>query len=368
MTGIGIPLASFFPVTLQNRGISVMTEIKNETVLVVGATGFLGPALVEELSIAGFKVVCGVRNLKKAASQLPFANVSFLKIDLNRDLDSQVWLPRLQEHNISRVVNNVGIATSLGGQSLENVNILAPLALFKAMQTHTEQQQIDTQSSVFPKVIQISTTGVEWPDCEDFPYPASKLKLDKALSGLTDLSSIIIRPNVIYEPARGHLLLEQIARMPINFTIGNSAIQPVHCRELAIGVARLLQKELATTKTILRATGPVPLTWKEIFENAANSLGKKYICSCSVPLKLAQFVTMMIQQLPEKILIRLGILSKMDPATMVMMTKGSTGSNKDWIQATNLQPIKLEECYQQFTRGSVAYATFIDSVRHSSGI
>jgi hypothetical protein len=108
------------------------------------------------------------------------------------------------------------------------------------------------------------------------------------------------------------------------------------------------------------------MTWEEIFENSAAALGKTFFCSCSVPLRLAQFVTMIIQKLPEKLLIRLGILSKMDPETMLMMTKGSTGSNEEWLQATGLQPIKLEECYQQYKKGMRAYTAFIESTRQSS--
>jgi nucleoside-diphosphate-sugar epimerase len=342
-----------------------MTGKTKENILVVGATGFLGPALVEELLRAGFRVVCGVRNLDKAAIQLPFPDIRLLKVDLNRDLSPQLWLTRLQDHNIHRVVNNVGIATSFGGQSLENVNVLAPLALFKAMQIHGKRQQSDTRLLGTPQIIQISTTGADWPDCNTFPYPASKLRLDKALANLKDLSFIIIRPNVIYEPARGHLLLEQIARMPINFFIGNAKIQPIHCRELAIGVARLFKKSATGTNSILRATGPAVMTWEEIFEISAAALGKDFFCSCSVPLKLAQLVTMIIQKLPEKILIRLGILAKMDPETMLMMTKGSTGSNADWLQATDMHGIKLEECYQYYKKGKKAYTAFIEETRQS---
>lgn len=343
-----------------------MTENTRENILVVGATGFLGPALVEELLLAGFQVTCGVRNLKKAASQLPFPEIGYLEVDLNTDLDPDIWLTRLQEHNIDRIINNVGIATSFGGQSLENVNVLAPLALFKAMQSYLQQQELPAQSTALPRIIQISTTGVDWPDCEEFSYPASKRKVDKHLSGLKELSSIIIRPNIIYEPERGHLLLEQIARMPINFFVGNAQIQPIHCREIAIGVARLLTKNRGMAKTVLRASGPIPMTWEEIFTTAAAALGRDFFCRCSVPLILAQFVTKLIQKLPTRVLIRLGILSKMDPETMVMMTKGSTGSNADWLAATNLQPIRLEECYRNYKEGDKTYRAFIECIRRSS--
>ncbi len=341
-----------------------MTNPSGENILVVGATGFLGPALVEELSLAGFRVVCGVRNLQKAANQLNFPGISFLKVNLNTDLNSDVWLSRLQEHKINRVINNVGIATSFGNQSLDNVNVLAPLALFRAMQSHIKNPLFSGNQPVsIPRVIQISTTGVDWQDCNDFPYPASKLKMDEQLAELENLPYVIIRPNVIYEPERGHLLLEQIARIPINFFIGEENIQPIHCREIAIGATRLFRQNNKTCNTILRATGPTPMTWKEIFKTTSTALDKKYFCSCSVPLKVAQIVTILIQQLPTKLLIRFGILSKMDPEAMVMMTRGSTGCNNDWLKATHLLPIHLHECYREYGKGANVYHEFIEKIR-----
>jgi len=336
-----------------------------ERVLVVGATGFLGPSLVEELSRAGFHLICGVRNFEKAAKELPFPEVELLKVNLNTDLDSDLWYSRLREYKIDRIVNNVGIATSFGGQSLENVNVRAPIALFEAMRRYVGESKNSEQLSDKTEVIQISTTGVDWEDCSSFPYPSSKLKVDEYLSAMEGLNHIIVRPNVIYEPERGHLLLEQIAVMPVNFFIGHAQIQPVHCREVAIGVARLFCKQTHKTSGILRAVGPVPMTWEEIFEISAKALGKEYFCSCQIPLTVAQGVTMLIQTLPVIVLQRFGILSKMDPQTIVMMTRGSTGDNSEWLQATEMTGIRLDECYQAYARGHDAYNEFIQNARDS---
>ncbi len=345
-----------------------MAEDTGENILVVGATGFLGPALVEELSMAGFTVICGVRNLKKAARQLSFPGVQLLKVDFNTDLNPEIWLARLKEYDIDRVVNNVGIANCFGGQSLENVNVLAPLALFEAAQFFYGDHKSSAEKTTFARVIQISTTGVDWPDCDEFPYPASKRLLEEQLGRMGDLVHIIIRPNVIYEPERGHLLLEQIARIPAVFYIGHEQIQPVHCREIANGVARLLKRKAPVKQTLLRATCPTPMTWKEVFETSSTELGRRHICYCPVPLKIAQFVTMLIQKLPDNLLYRLGILSKMDPDTMLMMTKGSTGSNKEWLQATGLRSIRLDETYREYGKGTEAYASFIESIRNSVNV
>lgn len=340
-----------------------MTDRTEEKVLVVGATGFLGPALVEELALAGFQVICGVRNIKKAARQLDFPGVKFMEVDLNRDISPETWLSRLREHKVDRVVNNVGIANSFGGQSLENVNVLAPMAMFKATMRHLDDLEISLADGIIPRVIQISTTGVEWPDCSKFPYPASKLRVEEQLGRLAGLPHVIIRPNIIYEPERGHLLLEQIAKIPAVFYIGEALIQPIHCREVAIGVARLLTRKMQSKQATLRASGPEPMAWRQVFRASSDALGKTHICYCRVPLKLAQLATAIIQRLPKKILYRLGILSKMDPETMVMMTKGSTGSNRQWLNATGLQPIHLGETYRRYRKGADEYSDFIESIR-----
>jgi nucleoside-diphosphate-sugar epimerase len=342
-----------------------MVAASEATVLVVGATGFLGPALVEELSLAGFTVICGVRNILKAGRELNLPPEQLLKVDLNTDLKPDAWRPRLEKYSIDIVVNNVGIANCFGCQSLENVNVRAPLALFEAFDSYlqTTGRLVDDFSGA--RVIQISTTGVDWPDCDKFSYPASKRLLEEQLARFKNLPHIIVRPNVIYEPGRGHLLLERIAEIPVIFYIGHALIQPVHCREIAIGVARLLMKETTAKHTILRASGPVRMSWKEIFATSSAALGKKHICYCSIPLKLAQLTTMLLQKLPEKILHRFGILSKMDPETIIMMTKGSTGSNKEWLRTTGLQPVRLDETYREFKKGTEAYTAFIENIRNS---
>ncbi len=340
-----------------------MDDNHSKKILVVGATGFLGPVLVEELSLAGFQVVCAVRNLEKAARQLPFPGVAFCKVDMNCDLDSAVWLARLREHRIDIVVNNAGIANSFGDQSIENVNVQAPLALFKAMRRYQGERK---EASMGVRVVQISTTGVDWPDCDDFPYPASKKRLENLLAGMEDLPHVIIRPNVIYEPERGHLLLEQIAKIPFIFYIGHEEIQPIHSRELAIGMVRLLLNKGEIQQTMLRASGPTPMTWRQVFAMASAALEKSQICYCSIPLRLAQWVTGLIQLLPDKLLYQLGILSKMDAETMVMMTRGSTASNKEWLLATGLEPIRLEDTYRAYRKGAESYTAFIQEIRKGS--
>ncbi len=340
-----------------------MSEEPRKKILVVGATGFVGPALVDEFSRAGYHVICGVRNLDSAAQQLNFPHVEFLQVDLNEDLNPNTWLDRLRKYKIDGVVNNVGIANAFGGQSMENVNVNAPLALFEAVTFYCQENLEAGRQPQNVSVIQISTTGVDWPDCDAYRYPKSKKLIDESLLETSGLNFIIVRPNIIYEPGRGHLLLEQIVRLPVLTYIGSTKIQPIHCRELAIGVVRLMQNPYKASCSILLATGPEVLSWKEVFLKVSEALGLKHGIFFRVPLLIGQLFTNCIQYLPERLLHRLGILSKMDNDTIEMMTKGSTGDNSEWLEKTSLQPMYIFDTYKNLSSSPESYEKYIQSIR-----
>jgi len=295
-------------------------------VLIIGATGFIGPALVEEFSRAGFEVVCGVRNLKIGSRQLSFPNVELIHVDLNNDIDRDIWFERLKSAGVDGVVNNAGIANDFGGQSIENVNYRAPAALFEAVRRFNNEVGGRGFGPEGIRIIQISTTGVNWPDHEKFEYPATKKKADEALLNMDDLDRVIIRPNIVYEPERGHLLLEQISKIPVIFYIHGGFIQPIFCRELAIGAVRIMNRIEQDCPPILHACGPEQLTWEMIFFSSRRALGGRHAIFIPVPLKVAQLFTMAVQLFPDKLLHRLGILSKMDPETILMMTRGMSAN------------------------------------------
>ncbi|GAB4343064.1 MAG: hypothetical protein Kow0089_18580 [Desulfobulbaceae bacterium] len=340
-----------------------MSGDTKKKILVVGATGFLGPAIVEEFSLAGYHVVCGVRNLESAARQLRFPNVEFLKVNMNEDLNPNTWLERLRRFRIDGVVNNVGIANEFGDQSMENVNVNAPLALFEAVTFYCQENIDADRQPQNVTVIQISTTGVDWPDCDAYRYPKSKKMIDESLLETTGLNFIIVRPNIIYEPGRGHLLLEHIVRLPVLTYIGTTEIQPIHCRELAIGVVRLMENPFRAACSVLLATGPEVLTWKQVFLKVSEALGIRHGILFRVPLLVGQFFTNLIQYMPAALLSRLGILSKLDNDTIEMMTKGSTGDNREWLEKTALEPIRISDAYSHFADSPEAYEAFIRSIR-----
>src|SRR2546430_2342965 len=93
-------------------------------VFVTGAQGFIGAHICVALRAAGHDVIEGVRATSPPSSERPVA------CDMTRDIDSDVWLPRVS--GCDAVVNCVGILRESGSATFARVHGDAPTALFRA--------------------------------------------------------------------------------------------------------------------------------------------------------------------------------------------------------------------------------------------
>src|ERR1041385_4289012 len=115
-------------------------DAQKDTVLLLGATGFIGRHLRTRLSRAGYSVVCGVR----ASSSVKDGRS--ISVDFSRDCAEADWLSRLS--GIDVVVNAVGILREMHRNTFESLHVAAPVALFRAC-----------ASVGVKKVVQISALG-----------------------------------------------------------------------------------------------------------------------------------------------------------------------------------------------------------------
>jgi len=74
------------------------------TILITGATGFIGRHLSVALAAKGHNIVCGVRNPLAEAFDRRF---HYIKVDYTQDFDVNIWESRLT--GIDIVINAVGI-------------------------------------------------------------------------------------------------------------------------------------------------------------------------------------------------------------------------------------------------------------------
>jgi nucleoside-diphosphate-sugar epimerase len=210
-------------------------------VLVCGARGFIGRHIAGALRAAGHEVV-------GTASSNP--GPGELQVDFARDTTPAKWLPRLV--GIDAVVNAVGVLRDSSRRPMGAIHLLTPMALFAAC----------AQAGV-RRVVHVSALGI---DGGTTTYAHTKLVTERQLlerSSRGELDGVVLRPSVVYGPggASSELFdrLSQLPVLPLPAAAVGAKVQPVHVRDLADGVVRLVSEPSSGHGTI-NVTGPRALT------------------------------------------------------------------------------------------------------------
>ena len=155
-------------------------------VLVIGASGLIGDALVRRLVEAGHAVVLGVRKEGKleAMAAARVDGLPTVHVDYARPTATEAWQQRLE--GIDVVVNAVGIFREQGNQTFDALHVKAPLNLFEA-----------AVAAGVRRIIQISALGAD--PQSPFAYFSSKGRADAALAALP-VSSVVLRPSLVFAP------------------------------------------------------------------------------------------------------------------------------------------------------------------------
>ena len=218
-----------------------------EKVLVTGADGFIGRAIVEALLLAGHEVVaCAHRPSPRADAP----GVRRVAIDFREACTEAAWRPLLE--GIGAVVNVAGILRETHSGDFERIHHRAPLALARAC---------GERGGV--KFVQVSALGGE----ADGPFIASKHRFDAELLA-SGIPATVIRPSVVLSTRGsygGTSLLRALAALPFVVFLpgkGEQRIQPVLLEDLAAMVVRCVQPAVATGR-VLHAVGPAVLTLRQ---------------------------------------------------------------------------------------------------------
>lgn len=227
------------------------------SILVVGASGFVGRNLVAALTAAGFQV--------KPVSRRH-------GVDVSRWVNPSDWLPLLA--GCTGVVNALGIIGERGGQRFWPLHYQVPNALFNAC----------VASGVL-KVVHISALGAD--EGAASAYHLSKRAADEALLRLP-LQASVLRPSLVYGPGGDSTrLLCRLARCPIIPLAGDGLypVQPVHVSDLIAAVVRALQAPVPTG--VLNVVGPKAYSFKDWLQTLRAGMGLAPAPCLQVPWVLA---------------------------------------------------------------------------------
>ena len=247
------------------------------TILVTGASGFVGSHLLPELLGAGHRVVALVRSSgagDKVTRRLPAALVANVELRTG-DVDRPATLPAALA-GVDTVVHLVAIPRDWnGGKQLLEVNLDGTRNLIGAMQT-----------SGVRRLVHLGALGVV--DREELHYAKSKARAERAVME-SGLDWTVLKPSLLFGPGDGFFnIVAGLVRLSPGIVPvpgdGKSRFQPLHVGDLALCL-RLSLERPETVGHAFELGGPRTWTYREITAEVCRGMGRRrVIIPMPVPL------------------------------------------------------------------------------------
>jgi uncharacterized protein YbjT (DUF2867 family) len=265
-------------------------------VLVVGATGCIGSAVVHALRSRGQTVIAASRG----DASMP--------VDYMQPVTPQAWAGRLARARIDAVVNCAGILMQSRAQSFERVHAQGPSELFRGA----------ALAGVL-RIVQVSALGITEDGGDELPrYITSKREADRALAVLP-LTHAIVRPSLVYGPGSDSaVLFATLASLPAIALPGDGTqrVQPIHVYEVAEAVARWLENK-DSVSGVFELAGPKAMSYCEMLAAYRDAMSLGAALWLPLPMVLMNAGAMLAEHLPQKVFSR---------DTLRLLERGNTSS------------------------------------------
>jgi nucleoside-diphosphate-sugar epimerase len=250
------------------------TTLRGQTVLVTGATGFLGGALALALAAEGVIVRALVRRPGRDAHLRAVPNISVVPGDLT------------QPHTLAEAVTGCQVVFHAGAALWGSLG--AQMAANRDGTRHLAEASADAGVGRFVHVSTVSVYGYKNrgevteatpPAPGHDPYGISKLAAERALGEVAQVRGLVIslvRPGMIYGPRSGMWTgqMFRVARRRPTVFIGDGrgSCYPIHVDDV-VGLARLLATHPAAGGQVFNCTPDPSPTWREFLGAYARLAG-----------------------------------------------------------------------------------------------
>ncbi len=242
------------------------------TVLVTGATGFIGRHVVNALLSRGHRVRAIARHV---GSRPERERLEWKAADLASGPPSQ-WDALLE--GVDAVVNTAGIIREMPGNDFVSVHERGPIALFDAC-----------ARAAVAKVVQISAMGAD--DQAETPFLLTKRAADRHLASL-GVPYVVLRPSFVHGPGDHSMtFFKAMAAQPVVAIAGDGRyrVQPLHVDDLCRAVVQAVE-DPGLSGLCVDIGGAETLTFEEMLVALRRWLGLKDPLLWHIPLPLVRLV------------------------------------------------------------------------------
>ncbi len=229
-------------------------------VLLLGASGFIGKAVVQRLVLAGHRPILAGRDVQSLARGFPGLEIRHL--DFSVLTSPKDWMPELA--GVDAVINCVGVF-SASDALCERLHATVPEALAKAC-----------LAARVRKILHISALGADPHGAT--AYWRSKGKGEQAIAALDPegetLAWAILRPSLVYGPGgQSAAFFSALALSPLQPKFSDAgSVQPLAVRDLADAILSLLERS-GPMALRLNAVGPEPMPMDEMLDGYRRWMG-----------------------------------------------------------------------------------------------
>jgi uncharacterized protein YbjT (DUF2867 family) len=295
-------------------------------VLVTGATGFIGSAVVASLAAEGVDIIAVSRRALGPSSSSD--RVQWVRVDMARAADPADWTSHLV--GVDAVVNCAGVLQDSPRDSTAGVHHRGAAALFEAC-----------ERAGIRRVVQISAVGADQGDPSAFS--ASKRAGDKALA-TRDVDWVILRPSVVVGRGAygGSALFRALAAWPILPMAPDAGrIQIVQLDAVVQTIVRFLSPE-SPGRVILELVGPEQLSFEQVIAAYRKWLGWPPARLIRVPA-----VVMGLAYAAGDAISWLGWRSPIRSTARHELARSTVGDPAPWRELIGIEPLTLDAGLQR---------------------
>lgn len=288
-------------------------------ILLTGATGFIGSAILARLKADGHEVWAVARGAGPAVRRL--APDRWIALDMAKAASPADWSPHLA--GVDAVINCAGVLQDSGRDSTAGVHVRGATALFAAC-----------EAAGVRRVIHLSAIGADRGGVSSFSE--SKAEGDRTLAAL-DLDWVILRPSVVVGRSAygGSALFRGLAALPfLPRTPDAGPLQIVQLDEVVETVVFFLRPE-APSRLALELAGPERLAFDEVVAAYRQWLG--YPPARRAP---GGFLLPLAYRLGD-LAGALGWRPPIRSNARREIVRGAVGDPSEWIARTGIQPRPL---------------------------